>query len=1080
MWRFVQRNWMSVTGYQRQAILGMSGLIGGSLLLGGLLGWAGFYACIMIMMGCVLGIAVVLRIDAFSVTLLAAIHLYVDWYLGLHLIAPGLAMILLLLYYLMRSPTHPWNFPRFPLLWIIFLVVTIYPSIRGGVLMTYDAASFYPSDILGAFLMYWLGIVVVSNQVRLQTFFVIFTCFAVLLALHTLYQSVTGTVLFASSRVNDFLSSADVAYYQFTGSTTQRTGSFFIDPNWNGAFFALVFFLPLGLFVCNTAIWQKLCALFAMMIILLALMCTYSTGAWIAFLVGGVIFLIFMSNTYYRILLPAIALCITALMIMIFPAQIALQLQHIAANNELSLRIAAWRTALRIIQAYPLTGVGLGHQAYLIRSDPYRVPEQFIPLSHPHDSYLEWAAMAGIPVLGIFVLLILSALWLAWRNWQSANMSSRSLIGAGIASTITLSINSISINGWTHFALAMIGWLILGAIASPSLYVKRDHYMLQKRQVSMATVPPMSQNDENKKNDVSVRYTKRLYKPSLLKDPKTLFDAYGANTIPSFSVIPSDDNENTQNLSRQSPGVPFFEARLESNFSSKEHISTDQQLTWLIPALGNLERIKKMSPSIMQNDGYALLIRQLMKDSGIYAIVSCLSPLISLLLAPFLTHQLSRGDYGVLVMLNTTIVLLTGLTQCGQGNAFFWAYHNEASSVQGRRLVLSTMVVLLLSISLGVTVLIEGASSWLSHWLLHSSTYVSLIRIAALVMFMQNMTVPILSWLRLEGRVGLFFALSLCNLCINLGLTVFLVGMLQWGISGALLAVGAGYAGMIVCTLPLIDYHIQWHFQWTMARRLLTFGLSTVPGLLSIWILQLSDRYFLIYFGSLSQAANYAVAYTLGNVMGPLIITPFSLAWYASIYNIARKKNAKDIFRLIFRWYGFLVLLIAMCISLFAKDMLEWFFPRAYDTVASIIPFIALSNTFYGIFEIFTVGVSLQGKQRLNLLFLPLAAVINIGCNVVCIPLYGVSGAAVSTLIAYIVLALIAYCVNQQIYPVPFEIGLFGLALCLGCSEYLGVVLWMHYQSSSMSWISSGAVVCLYAGTLIVLGRIPARNRSKK
>jgi O-antigen ligase len=475
MQRFRQRNWMLVTSYQRQAVIGMSGLGCGLLVCGGVLGWLGLSACIIVFVGIVLGMAVVWRLDALSVTLLAAIHLYADWYLGFHLIAPGLAIILLLSYYLMRSPMHPWFFPRFYLIWIIFLIVTIYPAISGGLLMMYDAASFYPSDIWGALSMYWLGNIAVSDRVSLRVFFIIFTCFAVLLALHTLYQSITGTVLFSSSRVNDFLSSADVAYYQFTGSATQRTGSFFIDPNWNGAFFALVFFLPLGLFVYDTAIWQKLCALLAMMVILLALMCTYSTGAWIAFLFGSGVFLIFMSDVCYSILLPAMALCVVALMMMIFPAQIALQLQHIAANNELSLRIAAWRTALRIIQAYPLTGVGLGHQAYLTRSEAYRVPEQFIPLSHPHDSYLEWAAMAGIPVLIIFISLLLSALWLAWRNWRSANMSLRSLIGAGIASTITLSINSISINGWTHFALAMIGWLILGAIASPSLYVERSH-----------------------------------------------------------------------------------------------------------------------------------------------------------------------------------------------------------------------------------------------------------------------------------------------------------------------------------------------------------------------------------------------------------------------------------------------------------------------------------------------------------------------------------------------------------------------------------------------------------------------------
>ena len=612
MKRFGQSNWMFVADYWGY-VVGMAGLICSMLLLGCLLGWFGIYSCVMMIVGITLGIVVFLRFDALAVTFIIAIHLYVDWYLGLHLIAPGLSIILLIAYYFMKPSLHSWIFPRFCWLWIVFLVLTIYPSIRGGLLMMYDAASFYPSDILGAFLMYWLGNIIVFNKARLQIFFVIFTCFAVMLALHTLYQSMTGIVLFASSRVNNFLSSTDVEYYQFTGTTVQRTGSFFIDPNWNGAFFALVFFLPLGIFVCDTTFWQKLCALFAMIIILLALMCTYSTGAWIAFIAGLVVFIIFIGNIYYRILLPIIALCIAGLMMTIFPNQIELQLQHIGANNELSLRIAAWRTALQVIQAYPWIGVGLGHQAYLTRSNIYRVPEQFIPLSHPHNSYLEWAAMAGIPILILFVSLVLSALWLALRNWRSADMSLRSLIGAGISSTITLSINSISINGWTHFALAMIGWLILGVIASPLLYVAHDYNITKKRLVCMSTIPLMPQHDREERDDVSVEHVKLLHRPSLLKDPTTLFDTPGTNDKLSSSTNFARTEKNAHIMFRQLPEVPFREDVFGATMSGREYISIDQQLTWLIPAIANLERIKKMS-SFVKKDSYSSLIKQLVKN----------------------------------------------------------------------------------------------------------------------------------------------------------------------------------------------------------------------------------------------------------------------------------------------------------------------------------------------------------------------------------------------------------------------------------------------------------------------------------
>jgi hypothetical protein len=72
-------------------------------------------------------------------------------------------------------------------------------------------------------------------------------------------------------------------------------------------------------------------------------------------------------------------------------------------------------------------------------------------------------------VLITFVALVLFALWLALRNRALADASTRSLLGGGIAAVMALSVNSLSINGWTLPPLAAIGWLILGLLSSPLL-----------------------------------------------------------------------------------------------------------------------------------------------------------------------------------------------------------------------------------------------------------------------------------------------------------------------------------------------------------------------------------------------------------------------------------------------------------------------------------------------------------------------------------------------------------------------------------------------------------------------------------
>ena len=211
------------------------------LLMGSVLGVFGLYAGLALIGGMILVIILLLQKYEAAATLLIAVSLYIDWYLGLHLVAVALAFSLLLVFWLTRSVQHPWVEPRVIWLWALFLVLGIYPAVQGA-LMLYDAATYYPSDILGAFLTFWLGSVLARDSNCVRRLFSLFAGLGMLIAVHTLIQSATGTMLFASSHY-DALLLANSAY-ELARTNAHRAGSFFVDPNWNGTFLATMFFLP--------------------------------------------------------------------------------------------------------------------------------------------------------------------------------------------------------------------------------------------------------------------------------------------------------------------------------------------------------------------------------------------------------------------------------------------------------------------------------------------------------------------------------------------------------------------------------------------------------------------------------------------------------------------------------------------------------------------------------------------------------------------------------------------------------------------------------------------------------------------
>ncbi len=497
------------------------------------------------------------------------------------------------------------------------------------------------------------------------------------------------------------------------------------------------------------------------------------------------------------------------------------------------------------------------------------------------------------------------------------------------------------------------------------------------------------------------------------------------------------------------------------------------------PATGEQEDCKGQDRRASEKDteDYITIALKLVKCSGAYALGSIASPMVSLVLAPFLTRSLSHADYGVLAVINTLIALVAGITQLGLSSAFCRAYSYDYESQQDRRGILSTVVTLLALTSIPISIIVILLASHISMALFNSLSFAGPVRFAGLVVLLQNLTVPGFTWLRAENRAATFSLLSIFNLLVTLGATLILVGFLHLGINGAIIAPGLGYASVVICILPAILVCKGLHVRFDIARNLLSFGVPLSVNYVSYWILQLSDRYLLSRFRPLAQVANYALAYSLGGVLSIVILSPFALAWPTAMFAIAKREDAAQIFRQVFRWFSLVLLFGAFAFSLACTVMLKLLFPPEYHSAAPVILIIATSLMFYGIIHVFQIGVGVRRKTWLVTISTTISALANVGLNLALIPLYGSMGAAVSTLIAYILLALICYIINQRIYPIPFEIGRFGIGLVIGLAFYLASSFLARTQGIYGECAIYIGVISLYAGCLVLLGKSSSWSR---
>ncbi|HEY7779363.1 MAG TPA: lipopolysaccharide biosynthesis protein [Ktedonobacterales bacterium] len=542
------------------------------------------------------------------------------------------------------------------------------------------------------------------------------------------------------------------------------------------------------------------------------------------------------------------------------------------------------------------------------------------------------------------------------------------------------------------------------------------------------------------------------------------------------------------------PAVHLDQRGGPGHLAATSAVDADRMPTWVLPVIraddltGATKRIHTAGHSAVMAaaasaESYVQLLRNLATSSGIYALAGLATPLISLVLTPYETHRLSSADYGVLAVLQVALSLGAGVTQLGLYSAFFRAYVHDYSEKRDRHGVLTTTVALLLVVSLAVAVGASAAAPQVTSLLFSTGELLKhpelahLVSVAAYVLVLQNLAVPGLAWMRAETRPVRYSILAIGGLVVTLLSTVLLLGPGQMGVEGVLYGSGIGYAAQIICTLPVILVRAGLRVRLDIAWNLLSFGVPMIAAVASFWVLQLSDRFLLGRLATLSQAAGYSVSYSMGALVGTVVLVPFGLAWPTALFSIAKRQDAAAIFQLVFRWLSMLLLIIGFALSFAGIFLLKFLFPATYFASAPVIPITALALVFYGVYTILMTGASVRRKTWFGPILVTLAAAINLGANLVLIPRFGAMGAAASTLLAYVVLAVLAYAFNQRIYPIPYEMGRFTNAVLGGVAIFLAGYVLMDLWGSGLTYYIVALQLAAYALWLFFLSGSPPPSR---
>jgi O-antigen/teichoic acid export membrane protein len=409
--------------------------------------------------------------------------------------------------------------------------------------------------------------------------------------------------------------------------------------------------------------------------------------------------------------------------------------------------------------------------------------------------------------------------------------------------------------------------------------------------------------------------------------------------------------------------------------------------------------------------------KDLVKSTLILTVGKSASQVISFLLLPLYTAFLSPKDFGIVDLIVTYITLLVPvITIQLEMVAFRFLVDARDDEIEKERVISN-----ILHMDILATILIALFYLLVSH-LLHID-YLSLVVLNIIVTVFSNLFLQIA---RGFGDNKRYAIASIVIGFITLITAVLFVAVLHLGVTGVLLSITLSSvvsAIYLFVSLRLYSYINFKNHDMALKKNLMRYSLPLVPNGISWWVINVSDRTIVSIFVGLASNGIYAVANKFSSIFTS-IFSIFSLSWTESasmhINDDDRDEFFSDTASSVVEVFGSLGLLLIA----FMPFVFPLIIDKKYNEALLYIPILTLAAFFYAIVGIYSavyVAKKMTKQVATTSIF---AAIINIVLNLLFVKSFGIWAAAISTAIAYGVMAIYRHYDMKKYVNLQYKSGL--------------------------------------------------------
>ena len=389
--------------------------------------------------------------------------------------------------------------------------------------------------------------------------------------------------------------------------------------------------------------------------------------------------------------------------------------------------------------------------------------------------------------------------------------------------------------------------------------------------------------------------------------------------------------------------------------------------------------------------------RTLCKDTIVYALGSLGSKVILFFLVPLYTNYLSTEEYGIADLVFTTSQLIIPIASIVIFEAvirFGLMTDQNPAEVLKAGLIVGTAGMI---VTAAITPTL-GLYSPISPWKWYLCVYVVL----------NSFSNILKSYLKVKDKNKSYALISvLQTLCLAL-CNVLLLAVFHIGVKGYLLSnIAAAAIAVILSALSgnVIRDVMGAQLNLPLLRQMVIYSAPLILNDLSWWVIHSSDKYMVEAMVGAAALGIFTAATKIPSLIN-VMISIFGQAWNISSIKEMDSSNDTSFYSKVFEGYTFLT--FGACVVLIAiiKPFMSAYVGSSFREAWKYVPLLLASAVFSSVSSYFGQLYAALKKSVNNMLTTLTAALINIVVNYICILRYGIWGAVIGTVVAYIVIAI--------------------------------------------------------------------------